>query len=302
MSEIGVNAKFLNDYFGAKPAEAVESTILAPACPMAERKNIVVDYLRGKFEKISKAIDGGEVKLTDENLQSFGPIKEMDIFANIGASFNFAAAPFKNLFADFQEHLSTQVDAMTKEVAQMGAKRMTPLPVMIQAGVDSAVHIWEAVLKSLLVKEKGKMTLDQFKAAYEKSKELLMDLTDMPLQVLSTLESYLFKREKGYHLFNPMDQQNERIGSKVMYEAIKYDKETGDVNLDQDFMSSDDAFAAQKRELERAVDGNQSYFEYHGCAGKQVIPLMFKYMDQVFEEHFFPRFDEMIARTKFDAK
>jgi hypothetical protein len=298
MFTTGINAKFLNDYFGAIPADAgAESSLIAMACPQAERKKIASGYLGQKFAAVSKQIDSAEVVLNNfgkeqiVNARKFISKGQLDVYAYLGALFNHSAAPFKKLFEDFGGHLATGVDQTSKMIATTGGK-MTPLPRMLEAGVDSAVHIWEAVLKSLLVKQGPNINIDQFKKAYEKSKELLLDITDIPLQVLATLESYLFKREKAYHLYTAADQASERMGSKVRHEAINYDQQTGALNLDQKFMSSDPALTFEKAKLDRVAD--ESHYKIHSCAGKQMIPLLFKYMDQIFEEHLFPYFDNMV--------
>ena len=45
-----------------------ESSIVAVSCPMAERKNMVGDYIRSKFESISKLIDDGQVDLPADHI------------------------------------------------------------------------------------------------------------------------------------------------------------------------------------------------------------------------------------------
>jgi hypothetical protein len=295
---VGPNAQFLINYFGAIPADTgAESSLIAMACPQAERNKIASEYLGKKFAAVSEQIDSAEVHLNNLGKKQIEYVREnissgqLDVYVYLGALFNHSAAPFKKLFEDFGEHLATGVDQTSKNIATTDGTR-TPLPRMLEAGVDSAVHIWEAVLKSVLVKQGSNINLDQFEKAYEKSKELLLDLTDIPLQVLATLESYLFKREKAYDKFSAQDQANERMGSNVRHEAINYDKKTGELNLDQKFMSNDPVLTAEKANLDRVA--NDSHYKIHSCAGKQMIPLLFKYMDQIFEEHLFPHFENMV--------
>ena len=301
MSEIGVNAQFLNKYFGAKPAKIPESNLIAVASPMAERKDMVGDYLREKFPQISKLVSEGKVDLSEKNKKQMDRVREeFDVFALIGGGLNFADAPFKDLFNDFATDFLPKVADWKKAAAQAGSPQMTPLDKMLRAGVSSAVHIWEAVLKSVIKKLGPKIAVEQFKQAYEKSKDLLMDLTDIPLQVLSSFEHYILNREKSYADFNIDDQEKEKQGSNVRHEAISYDAKTGAVNLNQEFMSTDQVLEEEKAKLIRAIGDDESLLEYRGCFAKQVIPLMFDYMDQIFAEQVFPHFDAMVKKTKFE--
>jgi hypothetical protein len=299
MMEIGKNARFLNEFFGAKvvsngtDSSASNSSLIVQACPSTSRKKIAHDFLKNKFTKVKEQIDKDEFDYFEKTfVEIFQAVKDRQInmFGVLGFLFNYSAASFKKLFDDFGQSLQT-ASSLDKMIAGMDHTR-TPLPLIIQYGVDSAVHIWEAILKSILIKEGDSITKETFQKAYEGSKKLLLDLTDIPLEVLIFFESYMFNRQKPYYKYDANDQAKERLGSDVNTEAIEFNSQTGEVNLNQEYMYQDRKLASEKERIHALNDSSR--LEVHSCGGKQVIPLLFQLMDKIFEKHLFPNFDSII--------
>ncbi len=303
-STIGPNAKFLNEFFEAKPAEPVASSVIAVADHTADRMQIAKEYLTKKFHKVSQAVEQKKIEFSKENkLQAANAINfvregDLDIHGYIGMLFNFAAAPFKDLFKDFQSHLGT-VDLLTKISAESKPGKETPLPQIIQAGVDSAAHIWEAILKSIVIKRNSQLSSAEFKGAFDKTKDMLLDLTQIPMIVFSELESYLFKRGPGgYHNYGVKEIGKERLGHDIKSDAINYNPTSNESNLDFEFLRSDQDFIDRKGKMKQAF--KTSDFDIYGCPALQIIPLFMEYMQQVFNKYLFPHFDEIMEHTKFD--
>ena len=298
MTSVGPNANFLNTYFEATHAEPSDESLsnIFVADQNQTRKSIASKYLATKFKSVEQMISNQSVILDDADIDSLDNLRQdiqkgnASVFIYMGVLFNRAAKSFKKLFADFNEVIKN-LDSTTRIIATTGIP-MTPLNQIIEAGIDSASHIWEAVLKSILIKQGKNITKEEFMRAYETSKKLLLDITDIPLQVLAIFESYMFNRTKAYHCLNFEEQVKERMGSNVNHEALTYDSETGAVSLNQEFMNKDTRLAYYKQELHTL--NNESLLKIHSCAGKQIIPLFFRYMDQIFKEHLLPYFDDIV--------
>jgi len=293
MMEIGNNAKFLNAFFGAKVVSIGTDFSNSNSAITANRKFISQDYLATKFKTVKNQIETNEFdffqNIIDQIITAVR-IRKINMFGVLGYLFNHSAASFLKLFDDFEQSLN-KVCYVNKMVAELDRTR-TPLDLIIKSGVGSAVHIWEAILKSILIKEGNSITKETFQKAYEGYKKLLLDLTDIQLEVLIFFESYMFNRQKPYYEYNADDQANERLGSDVNTEAIEFNSQTGEVNLNQEYMSLDPKLAKEKKRILALNDSSR--LDVHSCGGKQVIPLLFQLMDKIFEKHLFPNFDSII--------
>lgn len=291
--EIGKNARFLNEFFVAKLVLNGTGFSNSKSAISANRKFIAQDYLATKFNTVRDQIDSNEFDCFqnkfDHIITAVGN-RQINMFGVLGFLFNHSAASFLKLFADFEQSLK-EVLPVKKIVAELDETR-TPLDLIIKSGVGSAVHIWEAILKSILIKEGNSITKETFRKAYEGSKKLLLDLTDIPLDVFIFFESYMFNRQQPYYLYDANDQANERLGSDVNADAIEFNRQTGEVNLNQEYMSQDYKLANEKERILALNDSSR--LDVHSCGGKQVIPLLFQLMDKIFEKHLFPNFDSII--------
>lgn len=177
--------------------------------------------------------------------------------------------------------------------------KKTPLPIMIQAGVDSAAHIEEALLKSIIIKRGSRLQSGELSDAVAKTKDMLLDITQIPLLVLVELESYLFNRgPSGYYGYGLEQVMQERLGHDIKSDAISYNTTTHETNLDFDFLKADPDLRARKEKIKQTFDPSE--FDVYGCPGVQIIPLFVKYLQQIFDQYLFPNFDELMQHTKFE--
>lgn len=224
--------------------------------------------------------------------------KNLDLFAAIGATLSYCPEAFGKLFRDFSNYTRnlSQEDRIAAGETNIDGRTRSPLANIIQNGIDSGKHLLEAVLKSILIQSGRDMNLGQFKQAFQHSKKLLLELTQIPLDALVDLESYLFKRPPNISGGNcrPETQIQERLGRDVNHQAISYDPENG-ATLNQELLSRDYNYLARVT----ATNLDHPNLKVNGCAGIQAIPYFFDFIEKVFEKYLYPNFDELMKMTKF---
>jgi hypothetical protein len=298
MSSIGPNAKFLNHFFGAQIATRPSSESEEDMSQDQARKELAQTFIAQRFQEVSRAVHFNKIQLdknSDEQINTLR--KQLDIFGYLRILFKYSAKIFKDKFSGFTEHIKNEKNSSLTRIANSNLR--TPLPKMIQAGVDSAAHLWEMIIKSIFIKRKSNLTADEFRKAVEKSQDLLLDLTDIPLSIFIILESILWKRnDKNYSNLGMNGLQRERLGRDILHEAIDYNSSTNQTNLDQNFINNDNYFRDIQKQVKKGLSEND--LTVVGCAGKQIIPIYVKFMQNMFEQYLMPHFHELISLTNFE--
>lgn len=295
--DIGPNAQFLNDYFGANKLNP-QSNSNDPITSTDQTRNrglIVKNYLQTKLHEIKTAVSEKKIQLSTDAIITLGQLRNnncINIYGYMALLMRCIAVAFEKLFQDFQTHLNTAADSTLMASLRISTAKRTPLIHMIKAGIDSAGSVWEAILKSIILKRKSELSSDEFKSAINKSKEMLLDLTNIPLVVLIELDSYLFKRDLGSYDSLGLP---ERLSEDVKSEAIDYDPVTQSTNLNFNYLTTDLNLFVRNKYLHDTQ--SPEVFNYYGCPGLAVIPLFTEFAENIFQEHFFPYFDELMAKT-----
>jgi hypothetical protein len=301
------NADFINRLYGAKKVEPGSISPLV-VCSTAERKRLVQGHIQQsiKTRDINVHIAQPENtfttdrKKTLESLPAMCQSKQFDLFALIGVIVNNSSGAFINFFSDFKQHIQhlCPMEKIAAGSLESPLKR-TPLPDLIEAGVGSAAHLWEAIIKAVIIKQGNKLNLEQFKKILDNSGKLLLELTQVPLLALIDLETYLLNRPDEHYAINstPVSQAKERCGRDIEHRAISYDPKSGEINLDQQFLEHDAKFQALVAQT-RSNFVNEDML-VHGCAGLQSIPYFFEQTKNLFDKYLFPHFDEIMRFTKF---
>jgi hypothetical protein len=299
------NADFIN---GLYKAEVASPTLISHSynCEGA-RKAIAQNFLRNCLqnpEQVNHEISNTDSLIAEDQLgvlQSLTKtLKEhnLDLFAAIGATLSYCPQAFGKLFKDFANHIIhlPRNSLINAGETSIDGRRRSPLANIIQNGIDSGKHLLEAVLKSILIQIGPEMNLEKFKKAFQHSKSLLLELTQIPLDALVDLESYLFKRPPNISGGNcPVERQREeRLGRDVNHQAISYDPEQG-ATLNQEFLSNDNDYLNR---VKKTMHDNPD-LKVNGCGGIQAIPYFFDFIEKVFEKYLYPNFDELMKMTKF---
>ncbi len=301
---MGVNADFLKEFYGLNnraPAGPPAECPFGFGGGKAERIALAKKYLDTKLHEVREAVEKGTIKLLPLGVEQVEGTKnlvkrgQIPLHAYIAIMLNHASAPFLNLFNDFGNYLKQNIGATINPLAKLFDTR-TPITEIIQAGVHGASHLWEVILKSIIIKRGSQLTAAEFRDAIDKSRELLLDLTQIPLVIFVELSSYLFNRgTKPYAFFKPDEMYKERMGKNIKEKAIKYDLDSRKTSLDTTMLSRDPGFIGTKARIakHKAID-----LEVQGCPGLKIIPLYIQYMQQIFEQYLFPEFDQLIRYAK----
>jgi len=298
------NADFINQLYGAKKAPQPQYNTLN--CSQG-RNQIPREYLSqilGDKSSIKNHINNLQKRFPKTIQNDFKNIikitkqENKDVFAALGFILSHCPKAFGNFFSNFTNHIRTLSRNTLVGAGHNGIDGINrcPLGDIIQNGIDSGTHLLEAVLKSILIQSGGDMNLEKFKKAFEHSKKLLLELTQIPLNALVDLESYLFKRPSGISGGNcPESMQiKERLGRDVKSDAITYDPEKG-ANLNQNFLENDSDYMQRvKSTIEFSMR-----LKVYGCPGIQAIPYFFEFIENVFEKYLYPNFDKLMKMTKF---
>lgn len=271
------------------------------------RKTIAQRFLQQYLhdpEQVNREISNIDSLIAEDQLGVLNSLTKtlekhnLDLFAAIGATLSYCPQAFGKLFHDFPAYISklSRQEKFAAGETNIDGRTRSPLANIIQNGIDSGKHLLEAVLKSILIQIGSEMNLEKFKKAFQHSKSLLLELTQIPLDALVDLESYLFKRPPNISGGNcPADRQKkERLGRDVNHQAISYDPEKG-ATLNQEFLSRDSNYLARVT----ATNRDHPNLKVNGCAGIQAIPYFFDFIEKVFEKYLYPNFDELMKMTRF---
>ncbi len=299
------NADFINKLYGASKAPQPKPNALN--CSQG-RNQIPRDYLSSTLSdksRIKDHINNPQKSLPYQIRKDFNEIikitkeENKDVFAALGFILSHCPKAFGKFFRSFTNHIQTLPRAKLVGAGYGGIDGISrcPLEEIVQNGIDSATHLLEAVLKSILNQSGEDMKVEQFKKAFQHSKKLLIELTQIPLNALVDLESYLFKRPPGISGGNCPEamQIKERLGRDVKSDAITYDPEKG-ANLNQNFLENDIDY--MQRVKNTKADSNR--LKVYGCPGIQAIPYFFDFIEKVFEQYLYPNFDELMKLTRFE--
>jgi len=275
-----------------------------------ERKKIAQKFLQERLndpEQVNREISNIDSLIAEDQLGVLKSLTKtlreynLDLFAAIGATLSYCPQAFGKLFKDFSNHIIQlpRISLINAGETSIDGRRRSPLANIIQNGIDSGKHLLEAVLKSILIQIGPEMNLEKFKKAFQHSKSLLLELTQIPLDALIDLESYLFKRPPNISGGNcPVDRQKkERLGRDVNHQAISYDPEQG-ATLNQEFLRNNDDYLNRVRQTIR----DNPDLKVNGCAGIQAIPYFFDFIENVFEKYLYPNFAELMEMTRFEQK
>lgn len=299
------NADFINSLYKATKAPSTPKPGVHN-CDGA-RKNIVQDFLKKLLhnpEQVNIEISNIDSLIAEDYLGVLRDLKKvckdegLDLFAAIGATLSYCPQAFGKLFRGFSNHIIklSREDRIAAGETSIDGRIRSPLANIIQNGIDSGKHLLEAVLKSILIQIGSEMNLEKFKKAFQHSKSLLLELTQIPLDALVDLESFLFKRPPNMSGGNcPEDRQiQERLGRDVNHQAISYDPDKG-ATLNQKFLSRDSDYLARVT----ATNRDHPNLKVNGCAGIQAITYFFDFIEKVFENYLYPNFDELMKMTRF---
>jgi hypothetical protein len=299
------NADFIN---GLYKAEVASPTLISHGynCE-GERKKIAQKFLQERLndpEQVNREISNIDSLIAEDQLGVLKSLTKtlkehnLDLFAAIGATLSYCPQAFGKLFKDFSNHIIQlpRNSLINAGETNIDGRTRSPLANIIQNGIDSGKHLLEAVLKSILIQSGRDMNLGQFKQAFQHSKKLLLELTQIPLDALVDLESYLFKRPPNISGGNCSveRQKKERLGRDVNHQAISYDPEKG-ATLNQEFLSRDSNYLARVT----ATNRDHPNLKVNGCAGIQAITYFFDFIEKVFEKYLYPNFDELMNMTEF---